>query len=142
MNNPNEALNLMQNIINKLEQQALSKANYINELEQKKVRMDLIERQTYELANMINQHEELENKFAELLTIIQDVYNNAMEAKKAMQQMIFERQHIMLINKDVLHWKNQADYYKNACKLFLDKQHQLQQQINKLEQNGKNNFAG
>ena len=142
MNNPNEALNLMQNIINKLEQQALSKANYINELEQKKVRMDLIERQTYELANMINQHEELENKFAELLTIIQDVYNNAMEAKKAMQQMIFERQHIMLINKDVLYWKGQADYYKYSCKLFAHKQHQLQQEINKLEQNGKNNFAG
>jgi len=137
MSNPNEALNLLAKIIVTTEKQVLAKANYIDYLQQKKAKEETISQQAYELANLINDHEDLQNKFAELLTTIENAFSYAMQAKNLMQAALFEVEHLKLVNKDTLHWKQQADYWKNSCKLFVANQKKLEDQINKLT-NAKN----
>lgn len=120
MDTNNQVLNLLANIINTNEKQILIEANYIESLQEKKVSDYIIEKQTFKLAEMINQHEQLETKFAELLQFLEGQTDKLKTMQQVVNISIEKVKSISLINKDAIYWREKATFYNATRKILFD----------------------
>jgi hypothetical protein len=68
----------------------------------------------------IDKHEELQNKFAELLQHLQTMQQDYIDMSRATNLIIYKLKDLELINKDALYWKEKAEYYENTRKIIFN----------------------
>ena len=136
METNNQVLNLLANIINTNEKQILIEANYIESLQEKKVSDYIIEKQTFKLAEMINQHEQLETKFAELLQFLEGQTDKLKTMQQVVNISIEKVKSISLINKDAIYWREKATFYNATRKILFDELQKVKAENQQLK-NGK-----
>jgi len=118
MNTPNEALSLLAKILINVENFVLSQGNYVDYLRSVNVNSNKLENEETRLIEWINKHDELQNQFSQLLEYLQENQNKNIQFIEQRNRAILNYEHIRLINKDVLFWKDQAKYYKETRHLF------------------------
>lgn len=122
----NQALNLLQQIMFTVENFVTYQAQQLEQMQDhnqagksffvdKKIN-DLSEK----LIFWIDKHEELQNKFAELLQHLQTMQQNYIDMSRATNLIIYKLKDLELINKDALYWKEKAEYYENTRKIIFN----------------------
>jgi hypothetical protein len=122
----NQALNLLQQIMLTVENFVTYQAQQLEQMQDqyqagknffvdKKIN-DLSEK----LIFWIDKHEELQNKFAELLQHLQTMQQDYNNMSRATNLIIFKIKDLELIHKDVLFWKQKAEFMENTRKIIFN----------------------
>jgi hypothetical protein len=122
----NQALNLLQQIMFTVENFVTYQAQQLEQMQNhnqagksffvdKKIN-DLSEK----LIFWIDKHEELQNKFAELLQHLQNMQQDYIYMSRATNLIIYKLKDLELINKDALYWKQKAEYYESTRKIIFN----------------------
>ena len=122
----NQALNLLQQIMFTVEKFVTYQAEQLDQLQNnyQAGKNPFIDKKINELSDKlifwINKHEELQNKFAELLQHLESMQQDYVNMSKATNVIFNKLKDLEVINKDVLYWKGKADYYYNTRKLIFN----------------------
>jgi hypothetical protein len=122
----NQALNLLQQIMFTVENFVTYQAQQLEQMQDhnqagksffvdKKIN-DLSEK----LIFWIDKHEELQNKFAELLQHLQTMQQDYIDMSRATNLIIYKLKDLELINKDALYWKQKAEHNENTRKIIFN----------------------
>lgn len=136
METANNALNAMQQVIVIAENQTLSIANYLNyitEINPKPTprQLSVIEVEQQRLIDHINNLEDMQQKFAELLQHLTELQQIYIDQQRATNAIYWKLKDLELINKDVIYWKRKAEFAEATRKLLFN-------QLTRLR-NGKEN---
>jgi hypothetical protein len=122
----NQALNLLQQIMFTVESFVTYQADQLEQLQahQQAGINPFVDRKINELSDRlifwINKHEELQNKFAELLQHLESMQQDYIDMTKATNVIFYKLKNLELINKDALYWKKKAEYYDSTRKLIFN----------------------
>ena len=122
----NQALNLLQQIMFTVESFVTYQADQLEQLQahQQAGINPFVDRKINELSDRlifwINKHEELQNKFAELLQHLESMQQDYIDMTKATNVIFYKLKDLELINKDALYWKKKAEYYYSTRKLIFN----------------------
>ncbi len=138
MNEQNKALNLLASILINVEFFVTDQAEQLNYLQEQQAAGNKfvdakILKQSDRLIEWIDKHENLQNQFAELLTYLKDNQEATFNFIEQRNKAILNYAHIEAINKDVLYWKDRADYYKNTRRLFYSAYIRIEKQLKTLQ---------
>jgi hypothetical protein len=122
----NQALNLLQQIMFTIETVVTYQADQLEQLQahQQAGINPFVDKKINELSDRlifwINKHEDLQNKFAELLQHLESMQQDYILMIQATNLIFYKLKDIELINKDALYWKGKAEYYDNTRKLIFN----------------------
>lgn len=122
----NQALNLLQQIMFTVENFVTYQAQQLEQMQNhnqagKSFFVDKkIDELSEKLIFWINKHEDLQNKFAELLQHLEIMQQNYNDMSRASNLIFFKLKDLELINKDALYWKSKAEYYSNTRKIIYN----------------------
>jgi hypothetical protein len=122
----NQALNLLQQIMFTVENFVTYQAEQLEQMQDhnqagksffvdKKIN-DLSEK----LIFWINKHEELQNKFAELLQHLESIQQAKNDMQRATNLIFFKLKDLELIHKDALYWKQKAEFMESTRKIIFN----------------------
>lgn len=122
----NQALNLLQQILQVVEFFVTDQANQLDSLQENYIQGknpyidQKINNQTDRLLIWIERHEQLQNKFAELLQHLQNEQERYIEKHRATAIILAKLQSMELMNKDALFWKQRAEYMEATRKVLYN----------------------
>ncbi len=121
----NKALNAMQQVIVIAENQTLSIANYLNYISEINPtptprQLSVIEVEQQRLIDHINNLEDMQQKFAELLQHLTELQQTYIDQQKATNAIYWRLKDLELINKDVIYWKRKAEFAEGTRKLLFN----------------------
>ena len=125
METANKALNAMQQVMESVSWFVMDQANQLDAIQQTHIQgknpyIDKkINDQSERLVNWIVKHEELETKFAELLKELTDMREEYIKAIKRANFLYMKLENMELINKDVIYWKQKAEFAEATRKLIF-----------------------
>lgn len=126
METANKALNAMQQVMESVSWFVMDQANQLDAIQQthiqgKNTYIDKkINDQSERLVNWIVKHEELETKFAELLQHLTELQQTYIDQQRATNAIYWRLKNPELINKDVLFWKQKAEFAEATRKLLFN----------------------
>jgi hypothetical protein len=107
----NQALNLLQQIMFTVENFVTYQAQQLEQMQ---------DHNQAGKSFFIDKHEELQNKFAELLQHLQTMQQDYIDMSRATNLIIYKIKDLELINKDALYWKQKAEHYENTRKIIFN----------------------
>lgn len=122
----NQALNLLQQILNNVEFFVADQADQLDKLQShyQAGKNPFIDKRINDLSDRlilwIDKHEELQTKFAELLQHLESMQQDYINMTKATNVIFYKLKDLELINKDALYWKSKAEYYNSTRKLIFN----------------------
>lgn len=125
MSTPNDTLNTIDSILHLAERYINTIANYMQYLIEQQPnptpnQQQKIDLETKRLESVVAIYDNLQGQFAALLKLLQDNQDHIQQHQTITRQALAELQHIKAINKDVLYWKKQAEFYKDTRAIIFN----------------------
>ncbi len=122
----NQALNLLQQILGIVEYFVTDQANQLEQLQNHHTagKNPFVDKRINDLSNRlvswIDNHEQLQTKFAELLQHLQTMQSEYTTMDKATAVIYYKLKDLELMHKDAIYWKARAHYLETTRKLIFN----------------------